>query len=63
LPKVVEAFHVGVETCRGYGILTSYPAKIRVTFRIDDTVYASNVVQPKITASARPAVKEGTSWK
>ena len=56
LPKVVQALHVGMETCNGHEILTSYPAKIRVSFRIDDTVYSSNVLQPKITAEARPAV-------
>jgi len=57
LPKLVQAqFRAGVETCNGYEILTSYPAKIRVTFRIDDTLYASNVIQPKIIATARPAV-------
>jgi len=56
LPKLVQALHVGMETCNGHDILTSYPAKIRVSFRIDDTVYSSNVIQPKITAQARPAV-------
>lgn len=57
LPKLVQTqFRVGIETCNGHDILTSFPAKIRVSFRIDDTVYASNVIQPKITAQARPAV-------
>jgi len=56
LPKrVLTQFRVGLETCSGHDILTSFPAKIRVTFRIDDTVYASNVIQPKITGEAHPA--------
>lgn len=60
LPKVVKTqLRIDLETCNGYAILTSFPAKIRVTFRIDDTVYASNVIQPKITAQARPAADRG----
>ena len=57
LPKLMQALHVGMETCNGHDILTSYPAKIRVSFRIDDTLYSSNVIQPRITAKARPAVE------
>jgi hypothetical protein len=57
LPKLVQTrFRAGVEVCDGHAILTSFPAKIRVAFRIDETLYASNVVQPRITASAHPAV-------
>lgn len=57
LPKLVQTqFRAGVEVCNGHAILTSFPAKIRVAFRIDETLYASNVVQPNITASAHPAV-------
>ena len=56
LPRLVQTLHVGMESCNGHDILTSYPAKIRVSFRIDDTLYSSNVIQPKITAQARPAV-------
>src|SRR5690349_14838924 len=49
LPKLVMTqFRVGMETCDGHDILTSYPAKIRVSFRIGDTLYSSNVIQPKI---------------
>jgi hypothetical protein len=58
LPKLVQALHVGMETCNGHDILTSYPAKIRVSFRIDDTLYSGNVIQPKITGEAHPA-KQG----
>jgi hypothetical protein len=57
LPKVVQAqFHANLEACRGHEILTSYPAKIRVAFRIDDILYTSNVIQPKIVGKALPAV-------
>ena len=57
LPKVVQTqFRANLETCRGHDILTSYPAKIRVSFRIDDTLYSSNVIQPKIKGTAMPAV-------
>ena len=61
LPKVVQTqFRVGMETCNGHDILTSYPAKIRVAFRIDDTLYTSNVIQPKIKGTAIPAVDAKT---
>jgi hypothetical protein len=61
LPKLIQAqFRAGLETCNGQLILTSYPAKIRITFRIDDTLYAGNVIQPKITARAQPAVAVST---
>ena len=57
LPKIVQTqFLANMETCRGHDILTSYPAKIRVSFRIDDTLYSSNVIQPKIKGTAMPAV-------
>jgi len=57
LPRIVETqFRAGLETCNGHLILTSYPAKIRVSFRIDDTLYSSNVIQPKIVGKALPAV-------
>ena len=57
LPRIVETqFRAGVEACNGSVILTSYPAKIRVAFRIDDILYSSNVIQPKIVGKALPAV-------
>ena len=57
LPKIVQTqFRAKLETCHGHEILTSYPAKIRVAFRIDDTLYSSNVIQPKIKGTAMPAV-------
>jgi hypothetical protein len=58
LPKIVQAqFRGSLESCNGYTIFTSYPAKIRVAFRIDETLYTSFVIQPKITAQSRPALE------
>ncbi len=34
--------------CATYGLLTSFPPKVHVAFRIDDVHYSSNVAQPAL---------------
>jgi len=56
LPKILRTqFRAELGICAGYGILTSYPAKIHVTFSLEDTLYVINVAQPKIRGKAWPA--------
>lgn len=56
LPKILQTqFRAELGTCAGYAILTSYPAKIHVTFSLEDTLYVTNVMQPKIQGKAWPA--------
>ena len=58
LPALLRTrYDVRSTQCTPYLLLTSYPPKSRLTFVIEDTQYAVNVVQLKLApAKATPAV-------
>ena len=55
LPMLLKA-KVGAEDvrCNDALLMTSYPAKRHVTFRLDDVTYVSNVVQTKLGSNVQP---------
>jgi hypothetical protein len=44
LPQMLKVYDARNVTCSGALILTSYPAKRHLSFKLDETVYAGNVV-------------------
>ena len=56
LPQVLKAkFGAEATTCHPYQVLTSYPARRHLAFRLGDTAYVTTVVLGGGTARALPA--------